>query len=630
MLLLLVGVAALAVAVLAWGRGAFLGKSRARSPRVPAQADAFPVVPVSPSPFLNTRPEAQYVGMQACERCHPDTHQSYYDTMMSRSMSAVDPSREPPDGQFLHARSGRRYQIYRQGGTLRQSETLTGVEAIGDAVLADHPLKYVIGSGHFSRTYLAEVDGFLVEAPATWYATHAAWDMSPGYDVPFPRGFEREASENCLYCHAGRVETLEGTLHKIKVHEATIGCERCHGPGSLHVAYWETNSRTPAENGDSTGSPIDFTIVNPAHLNRELAEPICQQCHLTSGAQAPIRGRAITDYRPGLPLQDFFVSYRVKSNDESMKVVGHFDQLVQSLCYQKSGTLTCLTCHNPHAKPGSEERAAYYRSICLDCHRAADCRVDDGVRAARAADNDCTKCHMPGAPTEIVHLAFTHHRIGIHEGREPPVNENSTTSELEPWHDLSRVADVDRRRLLGLAWFSRSLEHGANSQYCVDRASELLEDVRDQGLEDGLVAAALAAIAVRTPGRPAIEFASEALADAGLPATARIGVLYLLAVDHYQNQRLDRAVELLEELTRLRRSSADWALLGICEQARHDSQAATAAFEKAVAINPQQASLHEELARLYDAAGDVDKATFRRRIGKRIQEIAKPGSERRQ
>jgi predicted CXXCH cytochrome family protein len=306
-----------------------------------------------------------------------------------------------------------------------------------------------------------------------------------------------------------------------------------------------------------------------------------------------------------------------------VKVVGHFDQLVLSRCYQESGTLTCLSCHNPHYQPSAEGRVAFYRSICLTCHREEDCGVDAAARAVRSSENDCTKCHMPGVPTEIVHLAFTHHRIGVHaEGEQPAARESSERLEIEPWHDLSRLSEIDRQRSEGLAWFARGLDYGPHTEFCLARAQDLLEDVRDQGLEEGVVAAALAAIASRTPGPQAPQLAALALGDLGLPATARIGVLYLLAADHYRNQRPDRAIELLQELTRLRRHSADWALLGFCELARRDSQAAIAAFEKSVAINPQQLSVHKELARLHEAAGAGEQATHSRRMAKRLQDIA--------
>ena len=594
--------------------GSHAGTSTAAS-----QATSFPLAPVSRSPYLNTGPDAHYVGAQACERCHPDTHQSYHETTMSRSMAEVDAALEPPDGEFRHALSGRRYQIYRQGRELRQRELLTGVADVGDVVLNDQALKYVVGSGHFSRTYLSEVDGFLVEAPATWFASGAGWDMSPGYDRPFPDGFERAATENCLLCHAGQIERLDGTLHQFRVPEPAIGCERCHGPGSLHIERWISGVRTAGEPRRAADGSIDWTIVNPANLPRELAEAVCQQCHLTSAAQVPARGRKLREFRPGLPLQDFFMSFRSKAAGESMTVVGHFDQLVLSRCYQKSGTLTCLTCHNPHDNPGPDEKPAYYRAICLECHDQEECRADVTTRA----ENDCTKCHMPGAATEIVHLAFTHHRIGVHTDR-PPANHNHEprTFELEPWHDLSRLTEVEMQRSLGLAYFDRSRDSGAHSEFCLERARELLEGVRARGLQEGLISAALAQILLPTAAQQAVQYASEALEDGNLPAASRIEALFVLATDHYRNRRYARAIELLRESTRLRRCADDWALLGFCQLALDDSRAALAAFEKAAAINPRLPPVHRELGRLYQAAGELEKARGHREITARLREIA--------
>jgi tetratricopeptide (TPR) repeat protein len=97
----------------------------------------------------------------------------------------------------------------------------------------------------------------------------------------------------------------------------------------------------------------------------------------------------------------------------------------------------------------------------------------------------------------------------------------------------------------------------------------------------------------------------------------------VLAADHHRAHRPAQAIELLRELTRLRRSSADWALIGSCEMARGDSQAALTALEKAVAINPGMSSVQWQLARLYESTGEVEKAVLQRRVARRVEAIAK-------
>ena len=88
--------------------------SRPKPEPPPAEADPFPLTPVSSSPYLNTGPDARYVGSETCRSCHPDRHESFRRTGMGRSMAAVDPAKEPADATYDHALSKRRYQVYRK------------------------------------------------------------------------------------------------------------------------------------------------------------------------------------------------------------------------------------------------------------------------------------------------------------------------------------------------------------------------------------------------------------------------------------------------------------------------------------------------------------------------------------
>src|SRR5207249_7560166 len=204
-------------------------------------------------------------------------------TGMGRSMAAVDPATEPADAVFDHARSKRRYQITRKDGKLWHRELLLtgGTEEI---VLAEYPLKYAVGSGRYARTYLVEADGFLLESPVTWYAARQSWEMSPGYDRADHQGFERPVGEGCLGCHAGQAEAIGKSQNRMQIQEAAIGCERCHGPGSLHVEQHALRQGGAKGGDDNHSEGVDYTIVNPRHLPRERAEAVCQQCHLHSAA----------------------------------------------------------------------------------------------------------------------------------------------------------------------------------------------------------------------------------------------------------------------------------------------------------------------------------------------------------
>ncbi|HET6575102.1 MAG TPA: cytochrome c3 family protein [Fimbriiglobus sp.] len=565
--------------------------------------DPFALAPLPTSPYLNTGPDAQYVGSEACRACHASRHASFRTTGMGRSMAEVDPAGEPPDAVFDHPPSGRRYQVRRRGGQLWHRELLLP-PGPREVVLAEYPVRYVVGSGRHSRTYLVEIDGFLVESPVTWYTARRAWGMSPGYDTPHQGGFDRATGEGCLDCHAGRAEAIDRSLNRMRVTEAAIGCERCHGPGSIHVARHRDPAPLPP-------GEIDRTIVNPAKLPRELAEAVCQQCHLRSDATVIARGREASDFRPGLPLQAFRADYRVASADGPMMVVGHVEQLHLSRCYQQSNILTCLTCHSPHAEPTSEGRVAHYRDACLSCHAPDRCTVDPGRRQIESPDNDCTRCHMPTAPTEVPHLAFTHHRIGLHPPKKAP-QAASAGAELRPFLDLSHLGEIDRQRSLGLGYLeaaNRSKDRDRATRFR-DQALRLLSDVHAAGLRDPAAEVALGRLRFELGLPGAAGHASAALTDPGLAGDDRCTALFLLADDHAAQGRHREAVAVLRELTRLRRHPVDWLLLADCEGALGHQAAREEALTTAARINPRLWKVHQYLAEQYRQRGDHERAAW--------------------
>src|SRR5439155_8250104 len=153
---------------------------------------------------------------EACRLCHQSEFASFRRTGMGRSMAEVDLEREPPDGGFDHAASKRRYQVARKDSQLWHRELLLA-DGAEEVLLSEFPVKYVVGSGRHSLSYLVEADGFLVESPVTWYRSKNAWAMSPGYDRPTQQGFERAVGESCLVCHAGRADAVGGSLHRMDV-----------------------------------------------------------------------------------------------------------------------------------------------------------------------------------------------------------------------------------------------------------------------------------------------------------------------------------------------------------------------------------------------------------------------------
>jgi hypothetical protein len=601
----------LAVAVLAYRQFIAPGLHRNATGAASDPKSGVPALPPPTSPYRNTTAAAAYVGSESCGECHPSEHASYLETTHSRSLRPVDPNQEPPDTRFEHARSGLTYEVHRSGEQLWHRESLTLADG-QTLTTADRPLKYLVGSGRFARTYLAEIDGFLVESPVTWYASAQAWGMSPGYDRIDHNSFRRSVTDECLFCHAGRASNVGGSPSRIKVHEFSIGCERCHGPGSLHVELHRgSGGSSPQANGAGTKAASlsgagDLTIVNPRSLPRDLSESICQQCHLESLGRSNVQGRTPGDFRPGLRWSDFCVNYDARSPSGQMTVTGHVQQMRQSPCYQESSTLTCITCHDMHARPTPAERAGHYRTACLTCHKDEACQVALSQRQEQNA-NDCAACHMPQSKTEVPHVAFTHHRIGIHSGRaDKPLDEFAPVP-LAPVLDITHLPEAHRRRNLGLAYWRRyaiALQDGRLDWYR-QQADELLNGAVQSGVADEAVFVALASLANERGDHAGTEQLAQAvLASKGAQPSERVAALHLLGQAHLGQQRIAQTEMALNELIKLRREPRDWVLLARCSERQNKFASAIAALEKVREIDPRMPETHEALSQFYGLVGD--------------------------
>jgi len=559
--------------------------------------------------------QAHFVGSQNCRQCHSDQHTSYLLTAHSRALTKVDAATEPVDGTFSHRISGRTYTVFRREGRLWHSEvsskSAAGSERSPAIPHAEFPLKYLVGSGRHSRSYLVERDGFLTESPVTWYTSESKWAMSPGYDRADHQGFERPVDLGCLICHAGQIESVNQSFSRLEISEESIGCERCHGPGSEH-ANKHRNSGNSIQTASLTGTN-DPTIVNPSRLSRDRQESLCAQCHLRGEATVFHRGLSASDFRPGQLLAETRIDYLLSSGNGSMKVVGHMDQMHASACWQKSDTLTCASCHDSHASAQPSLVAGDYRQSCLQCHQEQACNAPMEKRRSTPTPDNCVVCHMPQVPTDIPHIAFTHHRIGNHNTTDAPASSDTTSAELVPFSDISSLSESDRQRSMALACveFAYRAEPPELSRHFRFEAKQRLTKLIRDNPNDGDLASALARMAWEESDlKTAKSLAARACRDTAMSVSSRMNALFVAGDCNVQDRQFDAAIRSLSELTQKRYHSEDWLLLGLAQFQSGRQKEGLAAVEKALIIQPFRPELHETLSKMYAAAGNKEKSRF--------------------
>jgi hypothetical protein len=328
-------------------------------------------------------------------------------------------------------------------------------------------LEYFVGSGHAARSYLLNVDGFLYEAPVTYYTGTGSWNAAPGYASNAYPYLTRPILPGCLQCHASGIRWTTGTQNKYAsppFREGGVACERCHGPGSEHIA---------------AGKPM----INPAKLPVSERDSICEQCHLSGEVRLPKPGKDDLTFQPGDRLAASVTVFVRAGTGARMKVTSHVEDLAQSACKRASGAkLWCGTCHDPHSTPDAAAKAAYFRSKCVSCHQVSDCRAAPAVRQANG--DDCATCHMPRNPaTDVDHVVFTDHSIPRRKGLA--AGAPGVDAALVPFHGgASGVRD------LGLAYAILG-QREQNAVY-LERAFGLLRDAVGHGEADAQAIAYLA------------------------------------------------------------------------------------------------------------------------------------------
>lgn len=308
---------------------------------------------------------------------------------------------------IFNERHNRHYQIYARDSHVYQSEY--EINDKGQEIFRHtEELAYVIGIGANGATPIVRRDGYLFEAPLSYYSTTKSWDLSPNFDIR-DLGFSLPMTSDCIGCHSGRIQPVrnrDALYEDPAVLETAIGCEKCHGPGELHVA--ERQMDAPIASGPDT------SIVNPAKLLPWLADNICMNCH-EGDIRALQAGKSWEDFRPGTPLNDTVIILKapIDPRAEQSPLLEHYYSMTLSRCYRESGgKLGCQSCHDPHEQPSAEKAPAYFRDRCLRCHTEKSCTLAFPKRLALQPDDACATCHMARQPALTVsHSTLTDHRI---------------------------------------------------------------------------------------------------------------------------------------------------------------------------------------------------------------------------
>ena len=314
--------------------------------------------------------QAHFVGSESCRSCHA---QQFNGWMQTRMANVVRDPKEHPDAVL--------------GDFVRPDPIRTfGLDDVA----------FVYGSRYKQRYFVKRGDDYF-PLPAQWDIAQKRWlpyHVEAGTDwwAPYygPSNSDRPTGPTCDGCHSVNynVKTKEVT-------EWNVGCEKCHGPGSEHVAH-----------------PTRTNIVNPRTLDYVRGNDVCVQCHSQGRPlNNPIDGKYYdwpVGFLPGQRLADHWRLEELKPGTTDFyqfaDLTAHKNRMqgndfVQSNMYHRQ--LRCFDCHDVHNNQNESNLIEKGNALCLGCHTKENPAGLKGTvsqhthHAENSTGSQCIACHMP-------------------------------------------------------------------------------------------------------------------------------------------------------------------------------------------------------------------------------------------
>ncbi len=300
--------------------------------------------------------EAEFIGSDACKTCHSEKYDSWVKSGHPYKFSVTDGSIGP---------------VYPSESVNFQNTWLTNLT---DGTISWGNVAGVIG-GYGWKARFVGTDGEIIGTAESAFNAGMGknqFNFYGGVDhgwADYHPGDKKTYNYSCFKCHTtgGTDEGtwLEGVDGLGTFSEGGIGCESCHGPGSLHIGD------PTAENIDkvyefahigNAGLEIDGVVQEP-NANGDDVNFLCGTCHNR-------------DYKSPINASGGFIKHHEQWDE--FTTTDHM-----------AGGMTCITCHDPHKRVIWDGDGII--NECTSCHGAQQTTTHHSNSAT------CVDCHMPYA-----------------------------------------------------------------------------------------------------------------------------------------------------------------------------------------------------------------------------------------
>ena len=322
---------------------------------------------------------ATYVGSETCAGCHQAVFDEWQSSHHAAAMQVATPDTVLADiGADGSPLTGSELRL----NDASDSERLVVTHTFGIAPLQQYLVD--LPDGRKQALTTAWDDRPSASGGQRWFSLYP--DVEGPDDVLHWRRRAHTWNQMCADCHSTALRKgydAENNRYDTQSAEIAVGCEACHGPGSLHA-----------------DEPTAITLFSPRREHPRSSVETCAPCHarrsqLTDGHVPGADSNWLNAYRPAFlnpPL--YFPDGQIR---DEVYVYGSF-----MASRMAAAGVVCQDCHDAH----TGKVASVGDGLCVRCHNpSGDPRFPKaaGTFASEAhhghptdsAGARCVACHMP-------------------------------------------------------------------------------------------------------------------------------------------------------------------------------------------------------------------------------------------
>ena len=367
---------------------------------------------------------AQFVGAAVCSSCHADQDKAWQGSHHQLAMQAANAS------TVLGDFGNTKFRYFGVESTFFKRDGKFMVRTDGpDGKLADFEVKYTFGVTPLQQ-YLIEFAGGRLQSLGIAWDTRPTSAGGQRWFHLYPKekidhrdplhwtGLYQNWNLQCAACHSTNLKKgydAAGNTYKTTFSEINVACEACHGAGSRHVE-WAKQNKGPYALQDAKGfiAPMHsrwkdawkFPADDAKYAQRDkpadaAAMNACAACHAR-------RSTIAETGLPGVVLEDthrlaMLTPPLYHADGQQRDEVYTWGSFLQSKMAQRG--VTCMDCHEPHAL----KLRAPANALCVRCHNAAVFDTEKHhFHKAGTKGAQCVECHMPTQNYMVIHARLDH------------------------------------------------------------------------------------------------------------------------------------------------------------------------------------------------------------------------------